>query len=163
MEGEECDGTTVYCEADLICAVGVYGTRECHRDCKLYANSLGCVTGQKCVSLELADDPKKGMCHLKNPPPPPSDDPPPPIPGDPATPEPGDGAEPGVDPPISNGGVVVDDDPTLPAADTPDGVDTEGCSGGTGTPSHGLWFLALLFLWCRGRSDLNVQTRRSAL
>ncbi|MEC9070801.1 MAG: matrixin family metalloprotease, partial [Myxococcota bacterium] len=39
LEGEECDGTTVYCEADLICAVGVYGTRECHRDCKLYANS----------------------------------------------------------------------------------------------------------------------------
>jgi hypothetical protein len=150
-EAEECDGVTVYCEADLVCAVGVYGNRECHRDCKLYANSLGCITGQKCISLELEDDPKKGMCQLKNPPPPPAEEVPPPTPGDPTTPDPPDGAGPGVEPPVSNGGVVVDDDSTIPDGEVDADGDSAGCSGGTGQTSSVLWILGLLFLWGRAR------------
>ncbi|MBD89949.1 MAG: hypothetical protein CL940_06410 [Deltaproteobacteria bacterium] len=69
-EGDTCSAADP-CELDLVCAEGVYGEMVCHRDCKIYANALGCSAGHKCLSLDLPDDPKKGYCVLKNPPPPP--------------------------------------------------------------------------------------------
>jgi len=73
-EGDSCDGANP-CELDLVCAEGVYGGTVCHRDCKIYANALGCSAGHKCISLEDPNDPKKGYCVLKNPPPlPPEED-----------------------------------------------------------------------------------------
>ena len=67
-EGDACDDANP-CELDLICAQGVYGDMVCHRDCKIYANALGCSAGHKCLSLEDPNDPKKGYCVLKSPPP----------------------------------------------------------------------------------------------
>ena len=34
----------------------------CHRDCKLFANNLGCTLGQTCESLGDSNDPKHGIC-----------------------------------------------------------------------------------------------------
>jgi hypothetical protein len=67
-DGDSCDAGNP-CELDLVCAEGVYGDMVCHRDCKLFANALGCSAGHKCLSLDNPDDPKKGYCVLKNPPP----------------------------------------------------------------------------------------------
>lgn len=72
-EGDDCDASNP-CELDLICAEGAYGDMVCSRDCKIYANNLGCAAGYKCVDLEDPNDPKKGYCVLKNPPPLPAED-----------------------------------------------------------------------------------------
>ena len=150
-EGEQCDGSVIYCEADLECAVGVYGYRECHRDCKLFANSLGCLTGQKCVSLEWEDDPKHGICQLKNPPPLPADDPTqPPDPGDGTNPEPGTEVPPSNGGIPNNGGVIIDEGGTGDVSDG-DSVESAGCSGAPGSRSSGPWILALVLAWCLRR------------
>ena len=60
-EGQACDASTP-CEQNLICHLGKGSVETCHRDCKLFANNLGCTLGQTCESLGDSNDPKHGIC-----------------------------------------------------------------------------------------------------
>ena len=162
-EGASCDPAGDDCRADLLCAWGVYDTWECHRDCKLFANSLGCTVGQKCLSLEEPDDPKHGYCVLKNPPPPPHETPDGgrtpagdagPIPGDGWAGYDGDGGTGPWDPP---------DDPAAPGNGNPVGGTSSGGGGGCqgAAPASGSlpWTLALLLGWWRIRRRVSTSAQ----
>ncbi|MDP6943842.1 MAG: matrixin family metalloprotease [Myxococcota bacterium] len=60
-EGEACSASTP-CEVNYICHLGKGTVETCHRDCKLFANNLGCTLGQKCETLGDSQDPKHGIC-----------------------------------------------------------------------------------------------------
>jgi hypothetical protein len=113
-EGQACNASTP-CEENLICHVGQGTVETCHRDCKLFANNLGCTLGQTCDSLGDSADPKHGICTSFGS-----------TPTDPNPPTPDAGAE-----PTPDAGAPNADSSSTPVADA--GVGPEPDSG-TATP-----------------------------
>ena len=130
-EGEACSAS-VPCEANYICALGKGSVETCHRDCKLFANNLGCTLGQTCETLGLSDDPKHGICTSETSGPTnPDPDPPPPTP-DTSTPP-----TPDTSTPTPDAGPGPTPDATPPRMDTGT-TGTPGIDSGTTAPIGGV-------------------------